>query len=394
MLRRQPRLRRLLAALAVSQAGDWLYNVALLALVLGRTGSPAWAGAVVAARMAPMILGAPFAGAVVDRFDRRRILLASDWARAALMALLALVAAAGLPIVLAPLLAAAATLAGAPYPAAVAASLPRLVDDADLPAANALRATISSAAIVAGPALGALILLAGSPALAFAANGLSFAASALLVATLPAAALSAAATAPAAAARHAFADLRAGAAALLAEPRARAAAGADVACSFLYGAHTVLLGLLAHGGGYGLLIAALGLGGIAGAPMGAKLDRAGLPAALALVALAAALLALAPGTPAALPIALLAGAGALAVEVLADTTLQRSLPPAILGRAYGLYFSLTIAGIAAGSLAAAPLVAALGLHGALLAVACVPALYGAAVALPGISYRVGRLYAR
>src|SRR5438045_3728774 len=127
MLRRHPRLRRLLAALAVSQAGDWLYNVALLALVLDRTGSPAWAGAVVAARMLPMVVGAPFGGALVDRWDRRRILLASDWARAALMALLALVAAAGLPIVLAPLLAAAAALAGVPYPPGVAATLPQLV---------------------------------------------------------------------------------------------------------------------------------------------------------------------------------------------------------------------------------------------------------------------------
>jgi MFS family permease len=392
MLRRNPRLRRLLAALAASQVGDWLYNVALIALVLDRTGSPTWAGAVVAARMLPMVVGAPFGGALADRWDRRRLLLASDWARAALMALLALVAAAGLPIVLAPLLAAAATLAGAPYPAGVAATLPRLVDDADLPAANAARATIFSASIVAGPVLGALILLAGSPALAFAVNALSFAVSGLLVATIGAGEW----WAPAAGgeAPRPLADLRAGAAALVGDPRARAAAGADIACSFLYGAHTVLLGLLAHGGGYGLLIAAFGLGGIAGAAVGAKLDRAGLPAALGLAAVAAALLALAPGTTLALPIALVVGAAAMSVEVLTDVSLQRFLPPAVLGRAYGVYFSLSIAGIAAGSLAAPPLVAALGLHAAFLAVAAVPALYGAVAALPSISYRVGRLSMR
>ena len=38
------RFRRLLASLAVSQAGDWLYNLALLAFVYERTHSSAWLG--------------------------------------------------------------------------------------------------------------------------------------------------------------------------------------------------------------------------------------------------------------------------------------------------------------------------------------------------------------
>src|SRR3954462_6747819 len=169
MLRRHPRFRRLLAALAVSQAGDWLYNVALLAVVFERTGSTAWVGAATAARVLPMVVGAPWGGVVADRWDRRRVLLVSDWLRAGLMALLALVALTAAPIVLAPLLAAAATLAGAPYPPAVAASTPRLVDDADLPAANGARSAVAAACVVAGPALGAVLLVFGSPATAFAA---------------------------------------------------------------------------------------------------------------------------------------------------------------------------------------------------------------------------------
>ena len=42
---RNTALRRLLAALAVSQLGDWLYNLALLALVYDRTHSVAWTAA-------------------------------------------------------------------------------------------------------------------------------------------------------------------------------------------------------------------------------------------------------------------------------------------------------------------------------------------------------------
>src|SRR3954468_18119024 len=106
MLRRHPRFRRLLAALAVSQAGDWLYNVALLALVFERTGSAAWAGAATAARVVPIVVLGPLGGVAADRWDRRRVMVASDLLRLACMALLAVVAVAELPIVLAPLLAA------------------------------------------------------------------------------------------------------------------------------------------------------------------------------------------------------------------------------------------------------------------------------------------------
>jgi MFS family permease len=369
-LRRNPRFRRLLAALAVSQAGDWLYNVALLALVFERTGSTAWVGAATAARVLPMVLAAPLGGVVADRWDRRRVMLASDWLRALLMALLALVAVTAAPIVLAPLLAAAATLAGAPYPACVAATTPRLVDEADLVAANGARSVVSAACVVAGPAIGAVLLLAGSPLVAFAANAVTFAVSALLVAAIPAGPWSAAGGAAA------KPGMRAGFAALASHPAARRVAGADVACSFVYGALTVLLLLLSRrlglgDHGYGWLLAALGLGGVLGASAAARVGRAGL----LLVSGAVALLALAPGLPAAVVLALVAGAGAVAVEVLADTGLQRWLAEDVLARAYGVYFALTVAGIAAGSLVAAPLAAAFGLPGALAAVAAVPALY-------------------
>jgi predicted MFS family arabinose efflux permease len=371
MLRRNPRLRRLLAALAVSQAGDWLYNVALLALVFERTGSPAWVGAATAARVLPMVVGAPLGGVVADRWDRRRVLLASDWLRAGLMAVLALVALTGAPIVLAPLLAAAATLAGAPYPPAVAASTPRLVEDDVLATANAARSAVAAACVVAGPALGAVLLAVGSPAAAFGVNAATFAVSALLVAAIPAGPWSAPA-----ATKRADGGLRAGAVALASHPAARRLAGADLACSFVYGAQTVLLLLLsrrlgAGEHGYGWLLAALGLGGLAGAAWSARIGRHGLP----LLAGAVALLALVTGLPGAVALALAAGAGAVAVEVLVDTGLQRELDDDILGRAYGVYFALTIAAIGAGSLAAPVLASALGLSGALAVVAAVPALY-------------------
>src|SRR6266536_3181310 len=109
--RHNPRFRRLLAGLAISQAGDWLYNLALLAFVYERTHSSVWVGLTTAARVLPIVIAGPLGGVVADRYDRRRIMLASDAIRVALMLVLALVAAAGLPVILAPAIAALATVA-------------------------------------------------------------------------------------------------------------------------------------------------------------------------------------------------------------------------------------------------------------------------------------------
>src|SRR6185437_6767585 len=61
------------------------------------------------------------------------------------------------------------------------------------------------------------------------------------------------------------------------------------------------------------------------------------------------------------------GAGAILVEILTETGLQRMLPAELFGRAYGLALPAAIAGIAIGSLIAPLLVSALGITGALFA---------------------------
>ncbi|MDO8514025.1 MAG: MFS transporter [bacterium] len=58
----------------LSQCGNWMHIVALGWLVLELTGSGAALGSVLAFRFAPMLLGGLFAGIIVDRFDKRRIL--------------------------------------------------------------------------------------------------------------------------------------------------------------------------------------------------------------------------------------------------------------------------------------------------------------------------------
>jgi MFS family permease len=373
-------LRKLLLALAVSQLGDWLYNLALVAFVYDRTHSVTWTALTTAARVVPMVLLGPLGGVLADRYDRRRLMIASDAVRLATMLLLAVVATTGLPILLAPILAAASTAASSVYPPAVAATVPRMVGDRDLPAATAARSMIQSATVIAGPAGGALLLALGSPALAFGINAASFAASAVVLLTLPGGALFAPGGRSAG-----EAGLRAGARALWTNRLASRLVGADILCSLLYGAQTVLLLLLGHrfghgDAGYGLLLAGYGVGGLAGAALAARLASVRRPVAavattLLVVATCSGLFAVVPWFAGAVALAVLVGGGSVVVEVLTDTLVARSLDEAVLARAYGLAYPASIGGIVLGSLIAAPLVAVAGLGGALIAVGAPAAAY-------------------
>src|SRR6185503_12359000 len=139
---RSPGFRRLIVALAASEAGDWLYNLALVVVVFERTRSTTWAAATVAARVLPMMLVGPLGGVIADRFDRRVAMVVSDSARALCMLALAAVTLTGLPVLLLPLLAALNTTAGVAYPPCVAATVPRLVAPASVSRAYAARSTV------------------------------------------------------------------------------------------------------------------------------------------------------------------------------------------------------------------------------------------------------------
>src|ERR1700749_536555 len=109
-LPRRPRLpgdRRfalLLLSLAVSACGDWLYNVALLAVVFERTHSASLLALTTAARLVPMVVLGPLGGVLAHRYDRRRLIIASDLARALLMVALGAVGGPGLAIIPVPAL--------------------------------------------------------------------------------------------------------------------------------------------------------------------------------------------------------------------------------------------------------------------------------------------------
>lgn len=381
---RSTSFRRLIAAQGISQLGDWLYNVALLVFVFERTHSAAWLGATTAARVLPMVLLGPVAGILGDRLDRRLVMVASDIVRAATMIGLLGVVHFGLPVWWAPVVAGFATAVGAPYPPCAAATIPRLLGRDELTAANSIRSALGPLAIVTGPVVGAALVAVGGPLLAFGANAATFGISALLIAAVP----DQAAFRPIGSHEREpglWAMLTAGARELARRHQAARLIGADVLCSFVYGIETVVLVVISirlgwHESGYGVLIGAIGVGGLLGTVVVSKLVRiAGrrrvIGAALLGVAASLPLLAFAPVFGVVALLLLANGAGSIIVEVCTETVLQEDLPDEVFARAYGFAFPVSIAGIAAGSIVAAPLVAALGATGALTLIGAITAGY-------------------
>ncbi|HEY7281250.1 MAG TPA: dTMP kinase [Actinomycetota bacterium] len=87
---RLPAFSKLMAAMAVSSLGDWVGFVAVASLVQHHGGSVSGASFAVAgvmiARMLPSILFGPFAGVLVDRVNRKRLMISADITRGALYA--------------------------------------------------------------------------------------------------------------------------------------------------------------------------------------------------------------------------------------------------------------------------------------------------------------------
>ncbi|HST87407.1 MAG TPA: MFS transporter [Ktedonobacterales bacterium] len=167
------------AGQAVSTAGTQVSDLAMPLLVLALTGSPAQAGIVAAFGALPRFLLALPAGVLVDRWDRKRVMIVCDLARALALASIPVAFALGrltmpqLDIV-AFILGAGATL----FFLARVSALPRVVSRTQLPAAVARNEAADSAVTLFGPPLGGGVF-ALSHALPFLADALSYAVSAL-----------------------------------------------------------------------------------------------------------------------------------------------------------------------------------------------------------------------
>lgn len=158
---------------SVSTAGQWIYNIVAAIIAWELSGSAFVVGLVSVAQFGPQLLFAPLAGAMADRADRRRQLIAGRLISAAGAGWLAvwiwLVGVDGLPgawpVIAAGLIVGIGFVVGGP---AMHALIPALVRPNELAAAVAVNSIPFTIARASGPALGALIATSMGPAAAFA----------------------------------------------------------------------------------------------------------------------------------------------------------------------------------------------------------------------------------
>ena len=182
LLRRAADYRRLFVATLASGAGTYLAAIALTVDVFDRTGSGTWVSALLIAEFLPAILIGLMLGPLVDRWSRRRLLIGSDLARVAVFCALPFAGSATAVVALAFF----AGLATGFFRPAVYAGMPNLVEDDDLPAANALLQAVENIAWMVGPVVGGVLLAVQGPELGYWLNALSFLLSAALLARIPA----------------------------------------------------------------------------------------------------------------------------------------------------------------------------------------------------------------
>lgn len=257
----RPAYRRLWAARTVSQVGDIAQFTTVTLLVFQLTGSGLGVTGLVLAEVAPVLLLAPLAGPLVDRCPRVQVMLASDLARLLLAVILALWHS-DVAVVYA--VAFGLSAGSVFFNPAANSLLPTLVDEDELVAANS---GIWSAAVLAqvllAPIAGLLAVTAGFE-WAFAVNAASFGVSALLLRGLRA---GEAAPVPSSGGwSHGVEGLRL----VGRDPLLRALALGQALAALSAGATSALLVVLAarqlhaSGGGYGLMLAAVGAGAFAG----------------------------------------------------------------------------------------------------------------------------------
>jgi MFS family permease len=351
LLRENVAFRNLWFSRNVSFIGDSLAGVALLLLVHETQGTgTAVALLLLAGDFTPSLLS-PFSGAISDRFDRKRLMIGSELAQGAVIAVIALVA---MPLAaLLVLVALQNVLAGIFQPASRSA-VPDLVASDRLTEANAALGFGTHGFDLIGPLVGAALLPFVGVRGMLLADAATFVVSALLLARLPA-------LRPVlleGESRLSFLrDARAGVGILWRFAPLRVITIGFVAVVAAVGADDVALVFLAQdalGGGQAqasLLYAGAGIGLLLGfvliAGIGPRLTMITLLLLGFAVSNAGNLLTgLAWSVPAAVAFQVVRGLGISAVEVGVNTTVQRIVPQGMQGRAFANLYGLI--GIAVG----------------------------------------------
>lgn len=371
-----PAYHRLWLATALSNLGDGIRMAALPLLAAVMSSDPVVVAGVAVAGQSPWLIFGLFAGAVVDRYDQRRLTVLVDVARVLLLFVLVIALAFGVAnIVVVYAVAFACGVGETLRDTATATLLPPLVSDADLDRANGglVNAEVAGNELV-GPPLGGY-LFGVALVLPFAVNGSTLALAAALIFSLPNVFAQKAASFTSK--RQILADTRAGLRWLARHRRLRTLVvlGALFALMdsiwfpifVLYVDQTLGLPAWAYGG----LLGVGAVGGLAGGYLAARLTRSiGSTAVLTSCLVCAAVGQLMLGLTTSVPVAaagLVMTSGAFGVWAVAARTLrQRLTPPELLGRISSASMTIVMGAAPLGALGGGFIAAGWGLTAPIL----------------------------
>lgn len=167
----------------VSEVGDHFNNVAVLSLAISATHNGAVIAGIMLSRAIPAVLAGPLAGILLDRFDRQRIMIASDLVRG-VVALGFIVAIGYQQAWLLYVLSALLMLASPFFTSGRSAILPSIATEDELHTANSLTQTTGWLTLAVGAFFGGTTVAAFGYQLAFVFNSLSFFVSAFCISQL------------------------------------------------------------------------------------------------------------------------------------------------------------------------------------------------------------------
>ena len=181
LLRNNRNLRLLVVGQTISQLGDWFNSVAVFALLLDLTGSATAVAWMMIVQFLPVALIGPIAGVVVDRVNRRRLMIATDIVRGVLILGLLLVRRPD-QVWLAYVVMSLAVSAQAFFEPARTATIPNVTTREELMPANALSSAMWSSMLAIGASVGGLVTVLAGRDVAFIINSASFFISAIFLA--------------------------------------------------------------------------------------------------------------------------------------------------------------------------------------------------------------------
>ena len=337
-----PNFRRFFYGQAVSMIGTWMQSVAQAWLVLELTGSGTALGLVVALQTIPVLFGAPYAGLIADRVDKRRLLVGTQTTMGVLALLLGVLTVTGsVKLWMVYVLAVALGAANAVDNPTRQSFVLEMVGPTHLRNAVTLNSVLVNAARAIGPAVAGTLIATVGVGVCFLVNAGTFVAVIAALATLDRSALRPSPPAP-----RERGQLREGFAYVRRTPSLVVPLGMMAVIGMLAYEFQVVLPVLArstyHGGAqaYGFLTAAMGLGAVIGGLGVASRSFTGTRALVWSAAIFGGVILLAAAAPnlafACVAMALV-GAGSVGFLAIGNATLQLSASPMMRGRVMALW---------------------------------------------------------